>query len=267
MRNRRKDFVLRFLHLNNYLPGQLHTQWVSSGRRIVPEVEHAIDVAWQAALVKPGVRIFDGPVCRFEGMKVDNGHLTIELSRCSYRIMLGTNFAHPDFADQYGVEVMGNPVGVSCGLITADNQIIMGRRNASVAYYPHRIHPFAGSLEVRDEVHLFANVRRELHEELSLKEADVSDIICHGVAEDSALRHPETIYSARTRLSAEEALNQLDADEHDGAWHTAFEPESITQALQQERDLTPIAKAVLLMSGRHAFGEAWFAKSSNSILQ
>ena len=52
--------------------------------------------------------------------------------------------------DNHGsADCLANPVGVSPALLSADNFLIMGRRNASVAYYPNRIHPFAGALEPR----------------------------------------------------------------------------------------------------------------------
>jgi hypothetical protein len=48
---------------------------------------------------------------------------------------------------------------VSPALLTADGFLMMGRRNASVAYYPNRVHPFAGALDPGD-ADMFAAVRR-----------------------------------------------------------------------------------------------------------
>ena len=73
--------------------------------------------------------------------------LALTLSNTTYKHFLGTNLTHPELADRYGREILANPVGVSPALLTADNFLMMGRRNASVAYYPNRIHPFAGALD------------------------------------------------------------------------------------------------------------------------
>ena len=61
-------------------------------------------------------------------------------------------------------------LGISVALISRDQRLVMGRRNERVAYYPGRIHPFAGALEPADELDIFAAVRRELQEELGLAE-------------------------------------------------------------------------------------------------
>src|SRR2546423_316715 len=86
----------------------------------------------------------------------------------------------PILADRFGPQVLANPVGVSPALLTADNYLMMGRRNASVAYYPGRIHPFAGALDPQDS-DVFAAVRRELKEELAFEIQDVTEIFCTGI--------------------------------------------------------------------------------------
>lgn len=204
------------------------------------------------------MRVFDGKLCRFEALHVHDGHLTIDLSRTSYRIVVGTNFMHPEFAAQFGPQVMANPVGVSAGLITADGYVMMGRRNRSVAYYPDRVHPFAGSLEVEDRIDLFGNVRRELKEEISLGPAEIIRVVCMGVAEDARLVHPETIYMAWTTLTRPQVESQIDADEHHNAWSVPVNADAIVQQLKANPELTPIARAVLLAHGRDAFGVDWF---------
>ncbi|MBC7783097.1 MAG: NUDIX hydrolase [Burkholderiales bacterium] len=250
--------MLRFLHLKTCEENMLRTRIVPSSRRIVPEVEAAIEIAWRATLARPGVNLFDGPVCRLEGLRSDAGGLNVDLSHTSYRIVVGTNFANPQMADLHGPDVMGNPLGVSCGLITSDGRLMMGRRNHTVAYYPGRIHPFAGSLEVKPVIDLFANVRRELYEELALEASDLEHVLCLGAAEDAGLRHPEMIFAARARLDSAAIERQLDAAEHHGIWSVRHEPDAISEALTTEDTLTPIARAVLLMCGRQDFGIEWF---------
>lgn len=234
----------------------VHVRIVESGRRIVPDVDRAIEAAWQATLARPGVRLFDGPVCRLESLKQTSAGVQVDVSRTSYRILVGTNFNHPEFVETHGLDVMANPLGVSAGLLTRDGWILMGRRNESVAYYPSRAHPFAGSLEVAERINLFANIRRELHEELSLSAEDLTEVVCLGFAEDAQLVHPEAVFMTTTHLDRARVEAQLDADEHHATWAVRAGAAPVARAIT-DPDLTPIARAVLLMWGRITFGEGW----------
>jgi len=236
---------------------QLVVRRVASGRRIVPDVERAIETAWRSTLARPGVRLFDGPVCRLESLRRTETGVDVDVSQTSYRILVGTNFSHPDFLTTHGREVMANPLGVSAGLLTRDGYILMGRRNQSVAYYPSRVHPFAGSLEVEDKINLFANVRRELHEELSLGADDLAEITCLGFAEDAQLVHPESVFMATSNLDRARIESQVDAAEHSASWAVRAERDAVSRAIT-DAELTPIARAVLLMWGRGVFGEHWY---------
>ena len=227
------------------------------GRRRVPAVEVAVEAAWAAA-ARPGVRLFDGPMCRLDRWVATPAELRLSLSPTSYKPFVGTNMANPSLADAYGPEVMANPVGVSPALLTADGHLMLGRRNQSVAYYPGRVHPFAGSLEPTD-ADVFAAVRRELAEELSLGDADLCDLRCTGVAEDVALRQPELLFAAATVLSRTAVEARLDPAEHGGTWSVPADPDAVAAAVSADRDLlTPVAAAALLLWGRLRFGEAWF---------
>ena len=159
--------MLKFLRPGNWSSSQVSISWIPNSRRIIPEVETAIDAAWANALARPGVHLFDGPMCRVESWAATDDRLCLTLSKSTYKSFLGTNMANPKFADDFGPEVMANPLGVSPALVTADRQLLLGRRNASVAYYPNRVHPFAGSMEPAD-ADPFASIYREMQEELSL---------------------------------------------------------------------------------------------------
>lgn len=248
---------LRLLLSCNFPRTAVTTRQVPATRRIVPEVESALEIAWQATLARPGVKLYDGPVCRFENWHQHDGKLVVDLSRTSYRVLVGTNFCHPEFVQQFGYNVMANAIGVSTGLLTGDGHWIMGRRNDRVAYYPNRIHPFAGSIELADEIDLFANAEREIREEVRLKQEDIRDTRLVGLVEDTALKHPEAIFFARTPLFRDAVAAGLDADEHHDVWSVPNESAAVAEALDHA-ELTPVAKAVLLLGGRLEFGQAWF---------
>ena len=256
--------MLRFHAPGDWPPGSVTATRVTDGRRRVAAVEAAIDAAWAAASARPGVRLFDGPMCRLESWHATPDCLTLALSPTSYKPFLGTNMVNPHLADQHGRDVMANPVGVSPALLTADGYLMLGRRNASVAYYPGRVHPFAGSLEPTDP-DVFAAVRRELAEELSLTDADLSDLRCTGVAEDVALRQPELIFAAATRATRQQVEVRLDPAEHAGTWAVAATPAAVAAAVvaQGGASLTPVAVAALLLWGRLRFGDDWFHRTAD----
>jgi 8-oxo-dGTP pyrophosphatase MutT (NUDIX family) len=247
--------VFRILQTGNWHAGDVSQAWAPSTRRIVPEVESAIETAWTAAMARPNVHLFDGPMCRLESANATDTRLRLELSKTSYKIFLGTNMAHPEFADQFGPEVMANPVGLSPALLTSDGYLLLGHRSDRVAYYPGRIHPFSGSLEPAD-ADLFSAVGRELKEELSLDTADISEIRCTGIVEDASLRQPELIFAAesiRTRTEIESRLDQL---EHQSIFAIPASAEGIENALRNESRLTPVAIASLRLWGRLRFDHA-----------
>ena len=253
------DFKL--LVVGRFLPGQVRVRWNESTRLVLPQVETLIEQAWQETISTPGVRLYDGRVARLESFDLRGNELDLAISPTSYRIVVGTNFANPGLQDDFGEAVMANPLGVSTSLLTADGYWIMGRRNRSVAYYPARVHPFAGSLEVREEVDIFHDVRRELREELALGESDIVQVTHVGLVCDQTLRHPEAVFFTETRLSRKQVTHQLDPDEHDAVWSTPATPQDTAAALAND-ELTPVARASLLLGGRERFGVEWFERHS-----
>ena len=251
--------VLR--HVGDWPRADVTAEWTDAGRPPIPEVQAIIDRAWADAMRRPGIHLFDGPMCRLEAsMVLPDRRLHLVLSRTGYKAFLGTNLTRPDLADRFGPQSLANPVGVSPALETADGFLLLGRRSGSVAYYPGRVHPFAGALDPGlDRGDVFAAVYRELREELSLEAADVADLRCTGLAEDPALRQPELIFRARCTLRRGEIEARLDPVEHRGTWGVRAEPDAVAAALTEPL-LTPVAVASLLLWGRLEFGSDWFDK-------
>lgn len=275
--------ILRFHVVGEWDQTHVRTVWGDSSHSVPAEVQELIEETWQRASARPGVKLFDGPMCRMEKWAArtsggregaDGGVLELVLSRTSYKSFMGTNLSHPELADRYGREVLANPVGVSPALETSDGLLMLGRRNASVAYYPSRIHPFAGCLEpvesfgMRDggrgqlqrpgaAPDVFAAIRRELFEELGFANRDVAEVHCAGVAEDLRLRQPELIFRVKTPRTRSQIEAQVARDEHHESWSIPATPAGVEPALADPR-LTPVAVASLLLWGRGAFGTDWF---------
>ena len=242
--------MLRTLLQRRFDEGEVATRFVDSTRRDTPASAASVEAAWDRMRGTPGLSLFDGPMCRLESFRVEqlqNGpRLALDLSRTSYKTFLGTNLHGPrDLPPQ----TLARPVGVSPALETADGFLLFGRRNGRVAYYPHRLHPFSGSLEPTADgspVDVFAECRRELGEELNLRPEELAEISLLGIVEDLDIRHPELILHARTSLRRDAVVARLDPAEHAAAESVAATPAAVESALERP-DFTPVGRAALTL--------------------
>jgi len=246
----------------SFAPDDLVVRQVDSSWHAPPEVVELIEREWAAALAKPGRLLFDGELTRLESWRIEEltpspctqgegrgggsssssrVRLHLDLSRTTYKTFLGTNLTHTELADQYGSKILANPIGVSAALQSTDGFLLLGRRNSRVAYYPNRIHPFAGSVAEPD---VFAAMRRELAEELHFTDRDITEIRCIGMAEDKHLRQPELIFHVQSSLSRREIEERVDATEHSGIVAIGADQRSI-EPLLPAPELTPIGAASL----------------------
>ena len=250
--------MLRFHAFGNWCEAQVFGGEVPSTRLIVPQVEKIIDETWESACSRPGVNLFDGPMCRLESWNATSDRLDLRFSSTSYKPFVGTNLYHADLADRYGPEILANPVGVSPALETSDGWLMFGRRNATVAYYPNHIHPFAGALEPRDGSNVFRAVERELAEELGLTRPAIKQIHCIGIAEDQQLRQTELIFSVQVGLTRVKIEAGVKKDEHHESWSVRADSAAIDAAMANTQAMTPVAMASLLLWGRREWGTEWF---------
>ncbi len=249
--------MLRFHDVGDWGSEAIQVRWAASSHVVPPEAAALIEEAWREAMERPGVKLFDGPMCRMESWAATPDRLELVLSLTSYKLFLGTNLTHPELAEQFGRQVLANPIGVSPALESADGYLLLGRRNSSLAYYPGGVHPFAGALEPRDGLDLFGAVRRELAEELSFGDADVSEIRCTGIVEDVGLRQPEVIFRVHSPLTRDQIYGQVKRDEHHEGWAIPATSEAIESAVRDPA-LTPVAVAALVLWGRVRLGDEWF---------
>jgi 8-oxo-dGTP pyrophosphatase MutT (NUDIX family) len=251
------------IHAIGHWPeGAVRATWTDTSRPLLPDVEAAIERAWAAKSAEPGVLLFDGPMCRLERWSATPEQLDLSLATTSYKAFVGTNMAHPELADRHGPAALANPLGLSVLIESSDGLLLLGRRSAAVAYYPGRVHPFAGAMEPADGTDVFAAARREMAEELGLAREAVGDLACVGMIEDRALRQPELVFHARPAGTARELLARLSRVEHRGTCAVTVDPPAVDRALADPA-LTPVAVGSLLLWGRAAFGDAWFAAARN----
>src|SRR5689334_13176984 len=103
--------VLRFHAVGNWERAQVKVMRVASSWHERDVVRGLIESAWVAATARPGVFLFDGPMCRLESWEASAGRLGLKLSDTTYKRFLGTNLMHPELAEQYGPAALANPVG------------------------------------------------------------------------------------------------------------------------------------------------------------
>jgi 8-oxo-dGTP pyrophosphatase MutT (NUDIX family) len=252
--------MLNFLATGDWSESQVAASVTErSSRKIVPEVQDAIARIWTAAQQDPTIHLFDGPTYRLESWRASPDQLNLTLAPSTYRIFYGTNLHNAHLADTYGPEILANPVGVSAALLSSDGFLLLGRRNATVAYYPNRIHPFAGALDPRDTQpgeppKVFHAVRRELREELHFADTDLTGLRCIGLVEDQQIRQPELIFLARSTKSRAAIQHWVDPTEHRGSVGIFANVESIRDALTSPAAFTPVAVATLILYARHRWG-------------
>src|SRR5688500_15878854 len=102
--------MLIFHLTGEWVAGQVQVSWTRSTRAVIPDVERVIDRTWDDALQKPGIHLFDGPMCRLESWSASPESLRLALSTTTYKAFLGTNMRSPHLADHYGLTVLANPV-------------------------------------------------------------------------------------------------------------------------------------------------------------
>ncbi|HEY1685882.1 MAG TPA: NUDIX hydrolase [Tepidisphaeraceae bacterium] len=267
--------MLNLLLQGSWTQEQIKVSTIPSTRPIYPEVEKIIEQTWAEKKSHLGDALFDGPMSRLESFHTDGPNLHLNLSTTSYRVFLGTNLCHASLAEKFGRPALANAIGLSAALITADNKLVMGRRNDRVAYYPNRIHPFAGALEPQDVPNVFDGMQRELKEELNLSADQIQELRMLAIIEDQRLLQPEFIFVARTSCTAPEFGQSLNNAEHRDLWVlSAISPtmwellNSIKLEDKTSPDIfTPVAVGALIMFGRHAFGDEWRKQEVMSAFQ
>src|ERR1700692_403104 len=112
-----------FKVIGEFEHGAITTRWVPQTRPFIPEIEDHIQRSWTEAQARPGINLFDGPMCRLERFTAAE-KLHLDLSPTSYKIFWGTNLNNAAFAKKYGPDILANAVGLSCALESADGYLM-----------------------------------------------------------------------------------------------------------------------------------------------
>ncbi len=253
--------------------GDLDVRASDSRRRSCEKIDQSIDKAWAdqcRRAQRDGVHLYNGRLCRLVECVEKDARLCLTLGEVSFREFVGTNLLNPRLRHLHGQDVLADPLGVSAAVATADGRLLLGRRSKSVFFHADRIHPIGGMVEMGEggaDAALpspFRTMRGELYQELGIQGDDVSDPLwCIGLVRDKAIWQPELIFDVRLKLNlrelriAHEAAS--DAGEHTELVFLSDDSGAVVSFLQdRDPELTPVAKATLLLHGLRAWGTGWF---------
>jgi hypothetical protein len=242
-------------------PGAVEARAVESSRPVVPEVEAAIERAWSRTLRVRACTCSTGRCAGSNGRRFRRAPRAAACALSSpdeLQVFLGTNLTTPNFADRYGPEVSRIPSASAPRWRRRTVSSSWAGADSTVAYYPDRVHPFAGALEPADAGDVFAaRDGASFEEELSLGGDDVADLRLRRTR-----RGPDAS-PARADLSWPDAARRARRSRRSSTpSSTAARGRSARRgrdscgAIRQRAH--PVAVASLLLWGRAKFGAEWF---------
>lgn len=259
----------------SYAPAQLMQEWVEIPRMSSPTVEEMIARTWEveSALAQDGARtLYNGQIGRLTGIVSSDSNLTLKLGPTNYRDFLGTNLFHAADVSRLGGRLLADPLGISGLVLTRDGFVVLGVRGRKVVFHAGHVHTFGGLLENADRApagyDLIGSLRRELNEEMGLVEPDITSVTVTGLVRDRLILQPELIFDVLTRLSRAELVARFDpvSDLEHTEWiFVADDPDALVEFLRKKRSITAVAKAALLLHGKHAWGTTWYEQANYTL--
>ncbi len=253
-----------------FSPQQVKVHWCDEHRATNGQVDRLIEEIWTAEMdraARDGHELFNGPACRLIEYEANGQELTLSLGPVSFKELLGTNLLNPAVGRTHGPEVLADALGASAAVTTNDNFLLLGRRSRKVIFHAGRIHPIGGMVEPSSEPNaapdVFAGIVRELTEETMLSSDQVREIFCIGLVREKPIVQPELIFDVAADVDLDTLL-RVAADAVDAKEHAEFvpienRPGPARDFIEQSHmDLTPVARATLLLHGLQSWGTDWF---------
>ena len=209
-----------------------------------------IDMHWKQELQEAQEKnklLFNGPIYRLENYKTMGDQLIVSVSETNFKELMGTNFYHPELAEEYGKSYLSNAIALCTLLETNDENFVFVKRSASVYFGEGLWHLIAGqfSIEKRETrtLSVFEVLYKELFEEGSLVKDDIKSCVCLGLIRDTVHFKPELLFYTKTLLSANEVAEKIDTA-LDGYEHeeVALIKKNDLDAFMNSEKLTSIAQ-------------------------
>ncbi len=236
-------------------------------------VDSLIEATWvqmNTIANEQGRLLHDSLLGSLRGVATDGHTLVLVLGQTSYRRFVGTNLYNAAEVTRIGRQFLANPLGTSALILTADHCLMLGRRNHRVLFHAGHVHTCGGMLEVTDcgfdgTYDVFAAIRREICEELSVIADEVGEVFCTGLVRDVAIVQPELLFDARVNLTRRAVLERFSAenDPEHSDWLACDDlPEAVVPFIQRTELITPVATAALLLHGRCNWGIDWYESAA-----
>jgi len=260
-----------------FAPGQLQVRWRDETRPPRAELDALVAKVWREqteASRQAGRLLYNGFMVRYLRHQVKDGILSIDGGSTDFANFLATNLLNWPRGEELGWEWFSNPIGSSALPITADGQLLLGRRNQRVAFHAGYVHVIGGGLEAADRrpdgtVDAFAAARRELLEELILAPEEIGEVVCLGMIRDPTIQQPELVFEAALHLTWDEVAERLKTDdphqEHACLLACPDEADAIVPFIRSNPPVTPVAIGLLCLHGRLRFGQAWYERAITNL--
>lgn len=203
-------------------PDDLLVEVAPLNRKLMPEVESMIEKGWTSLLANPSTsHFYDGKLWRYVDHHCLDGKIKLFVEPTAFKTYKGTNIDHPEFLQQYGENVMANPLVVVAMTKTADNCLLFGRRSEKVALFQNQIHLVGGSVSRKKETltgaDIFQAMRDELIEETGVQEDEIVSLKCTGLRLHMPYRNRAIAFRAGIEITAAELEKRvgIDSYEHD----------------------------------------------------
>ncbi len=259
--------------MQNFDASEITQAWHGLNRPTSPAVERIIRETWEtqkALAEQTTVVLFNDDLVRASRITCTKTKLHFELGPTCFRDFLGTNLFNAQQVAKDDLGYLADALGISSIVVTADGFIALGRRNDSVAYHGGFLHMFGGLVDQSDRddqgsYDLFGAAIRELHEELTVSDREISKIVVIGVVRDQSILQPELLFDVTIGATKAEVLERFDPLAKDQE-HTAIEfvhndPDAVLPFLRRAAPIAAVAEAGLLIHGRNHWGQSWYEQA------
>ena len=252
-------------------PQQVEAAWNATEVAYSQEVRNHIERHWEDRRAQAGgALLYNGSLARLNAWRFHEGRLTLLIGPTDYRSFLATNFCPADRREQLEGAILADPLGVSAVVVTADGHLVWGRRRKDSVCHGGYLHAIGGMLEMPGDqqassLDVFAAMQAELIEELQIKPAEITELVCIGLVRDGQVRQPELVFEVTLTLTRQQLLDRFDPAARDQE-HVGFETcldltEAVVPFIHESQPMASVAVGALMLHGRHHWGSNWYEHS------
>jgi len=214
---------------------------------------------------------------RLNSARIDGKLLRLDLGLTDFKEYIGTTqhalkdaefrkrLMDAGIADANDPNVyFSNPLSSCTAIVTSDGYLPVGMRGKAVAIYPSVPHIIGGYVKVNGnnkpdftvkDVDLFANMLKELREELAISQEEVASADFLGIVRNRITRGPEMMYLMKVALTASEVESRWKTKSKDKYEHrniTFYRKEDLPKFLREnEGKMVPSGEATLALYDKH----------------